>query len=99
VLVVPKHAQGRHVQQQPGRRGDVEAHPRDRDGAEDVAVAEREYAAAAGLCKGDELQRSGVNPRGRLAAGASVFVELPCGPRVVDRVCGDAFVVTVVNLA
>ena len=99
MFVVPQHADGRDVQQQPGRGGDVEAHPRDRDGAEDVAVAEREHAAAAGLCKGDELQRSGVNPRGRIAAGASVFVELPCGPRVVDRACGDAFVVTVVDLA
>jgi len=74
VLVVPQHAQGRDVEQQPGRGGDVEAHPRDRNGAEDVAVPEREHATAAGLGQGDELQRANVNLRGRLAAGASVLV-------------------------
>ena len=99
MLVVPQYAQGRDVQQQPGRGGDVEAHPRDRDGSEDVAVAERQHAAAAGLCKGDELQRSGVNLRGCLAAGASVFEELPSGPRAVNRLCGDAFVIAIVDLA
>jgi hypothetical protein len=99
VLVVPQHAQGRDVQEQPGRGGDVEAHPGDGDGAEDVAVCEREHAAAAGLGKGDELERSAVNLRGRLAPGASIPVELPSGPRVVDRLCGDAFVLTVVDLA
>jgi hypothetical protein len=99
VLVVPQNAQGRDIQQQPGGGGDVEAHPGDRDCAKDVAVREREHAAAAALGQGDELLSPRVDLLGRLAAGASVLVQLPSGLRAVDRLCGDAFVVAVVHLA
>ena len=99
MLVVAQDAQSRDVEQQPGRGGDIEAHPRHCDGAEDVSMCERKHATAAGLSQADELERSGVDLRRRLAPRASVFVNLPCGPRLVDRFGGYAFVFAVVELA
>jgi hypothetical protein len=99
VLVMPQHAQRGHVQQQPGRGGDVDAHPGNGHGAEDVAVRECQHAPVPGGCEGDEIERSLVYLCGCLAAGATVFVELPILARCMDLLRGDAFVIAVVNLA
>jgi hypothetical protein len=98
VLVGAQHAQCRDVQQESGRCSDVEAHPRDGDGAEDVAVRECKHAARAALGQGDEIKGSRVDLRGSLAPRASVLVDLPSRPRALDGLGGYAFVVAVVDL-
>ena len=93
-----QHAHGGDVQQQPCCGSDIEAHPGDSHGAEDVAVREREDAAAAALCEVEELLGSLVHLCRCLAAWAAVFIDFPVRSGFVDRLRGDAFVIAVVDL-
>src|SRR5439155_1552451 len=71
------------------------------DGAEDVAVRERYRPALRLLARGhvDEVTRPGVDLRRRLAARATVPVELPVRIPVANLSRGQALVAPVVHLA
>src|SRR4029077_13141858 len=97
-VVAHELAQGGHVQQQSGSRRDVEVHPGDRDGPDDVAVRKREHVAFALECEGDELTRARIGGGGGLASWAAVTKEVPAGMRLVDLGASQALVLAVVEL-
>ena len=94
---------------QEAERGDVEvqgrcslhiqSHPGDGDRTKEVPVRESEHPAACSRGKVDELRCSRVDLRRCLAAGASILIQLPIGPRFANRLGGHTLVFAVIHLA
>ena len=78
--VVAQKAQGGDVQVQCRRRLHVQLHPGDGHNTKEMAVRESQHPRACGRAEVDEGQRTRVDLGGRLAAGASVPVQLPARP-------------------
>src|SRR5258708_5268157 len=97
--ILLKTAQGGHVELQACSDRDVKAKPRDSDRSEDVAVGEREDAAAGGLTRVDDPERGGIARRGGPPAGTSVFEELPVRLPFVNLRGRDPFVLAVIEFA
>src|SRR5260370_20659408 len=84
--VLLKTAHRGHVELQARGDCDVELEPGDSDRSKDVAVGKREHAASGSLTQADEPQRAGIDLRGELPTGTSVFEQLPAsGPSVHVR--------------
>jgi hypothetical protein len=98
VIVIPKDAHSGDVQVEPGGGGDVQGHPGDGNRTQDVAVGEGERSALVGSGDRDEFKRTRVYLSRGLAAGASIFEELPVGAGLTYLLCGHALVVAVVEL-
>lgn len=98
-LVVAQKAERGDVEVQRRCSLDVQPDPGHGDCAKKVAVREGQHSAA--CCRGqvDEFHRSRVDLRRRLAAWASVPVQLPIRSRFANRLGGHAFVRPVVDLA
>ena len=98
VRVLLKPAQGGDVEQQTGGDGDVKPEPGHRDRSKDVAVGEREHAAASSLTQADEPEGAAIDLCRSLPAGAPVSEQLPTRLPFVDLPGGDPFVLAVVEL-
>ena len=94
-----KTAQGGHVELQARGDGDVEPKPGDGDCTQDMAVTEREHAAAGGLTQADETERAGIDEGGGLPAGTSISEQLPARLTFVNLHGGDPFVLAVIKFA
>ncbi len=97
--VLLETAQGGHVELQARGDRDVQLEPSDSDRSEDMAVGEREHAAADGLTQVDEPKRAGVDLSGGLPAGTSVFEQLPARLPFANLRGRDPFVFAVIEFA
>src|SRR5439155_21297347 len=98
-LAVAQDAERGDIEPQPRGDRDVRVDPGRTDRAKDVAVRECEDPAlAAARGEFDEALCSGVDLGGCLAAGRTVFVQLPARVLLVDLLGGKAFVAAVVGL-
>ena len=98
MVVETKDAQGCDIEGQRGSRLDIQPHPRNGDGANEVAVREREDPAVDCAGKPDELLRPCIDLCRRFASGAPILVELPIGSRFADCLRGEALVFAVLDL-
>jgi hypothetical protein len=99
MFVTPQDAEGGDVEVKRYGCLDVEIHPGDGNGTEEVAVRERKNPAVAAGRECDEVRSPRIDLRRRLAAWGSVFEKLPDGSRFVDRLRGYALVIAVLDLA
>jgi len=99
MFVVPQDAEGGDVEVKRYCRLDVQVHPSDGNGTEEVAVRERKNPAVDGRREVDELRGPRIDLRGCFAAWASVLEELPAWSRFVDRFRGYALIFAVLDLA
>src|SRR5258706_13886391 len=97
--ILLKTAQGGHVELQARGNGDVKPEPCDGDRSKDVAVTKCEHATAGGFTQADEPERAGVDLRGSLPAGTSVFEQLPARLPFVNLRRGDPFIRAVIDFA
>lgn len=100
MIAVPQDVEGRHIELESRRDREISLDPGGCNGAEDVAVRERDHPPA--LSRGghqvDEFLSSGRDQGGRFASRRTVSIELPLRIRATNFCARQSFVLAVIDL-